>query len=215
MIDTYEPNISRLLSVPPETTFDKLHEAIQIAFGWTNSHLHSFEVAEKATNGALLGDTLLRLQTSADYMGLEPDPEEEAKYSLADVYEKEEWKDKKLTMVYEYDMGDGWVHEIMLLGRADQHLGDALSINETSGQRIVVISGEGHGCAEDCGGLGGWEALKDAFAKTKGGDKELKDWYKRDCPNGDKKGLNPYQWDILDINDKLGEVILFRSFDES
>lgn len=48
LMDTYEPSISRLLSVPPETTFDKLHEAIQIAFGWANSHMHQFEVNEKS-----------------------------------------------------------------------------------------------------------------------------------------------------------------------
>lgn len=142
----------------------------------------------------------------ADNMGLDPDPEEEAKYSLADVYEKEEWKGKKLTLTYEYDMGDSWEHDIIFLGRADGTLGNTMSINESSGQRMVVITGEGHRCAEDCGGPPGWQGLKDSFAKTKGGDKERKEWYKRMCSNGDKKGLNPYEWDVLSINAELADI---------
>ncbi|KAL8820020.1 MAG: hypothetical protein Q9191_007609 [Dirinaria sp. TL-2023a] len=71
---------------------------------------------------------------------------------------------------------------------------------------MVVITGEGHRCAEDCGGPPGWQDLKDSFAKTKGGDKERKEWYKRMCSNGDKKGLNPYEWDILSINAELADI---------
>ena len=48
-------------------------------------------------------------------------------------------------------MGDGWEHEPYVLGRADEHLGRALGLNRLN-QKIACISGEGHACAEDCGG---------------------------------------------------------------
>ena len=53
--DTKEPVISRLLSVPPETTFDKLHATLQIAFGWADAHEHSFRVEEDHPNGLIGG----------------------------------------------------------------------------------------------------------------------------------------------------------------
>ena len=215
LTNSYEPSISRLLSVPPETTFDKLHEAIQIAFGWANAHMHQFEVTERNADKPFFGDTLLTLQSSPYDIGIEPEPEQEANYSLADVYDKEEWKGKTLSLMYEYDMGDSWEHQIILLGRADAQLGQAMRINETTGQRIVVLSGEGHGCAEDCGSTPGWENLKDTFKKTRGGDKDLKDWYKHQCVNGDPKGLDPYKWDIRSINEELEQVCQTKSLDSS
>ncbi len=38
------PPIWRRLVVPAECTLDVVHEILQIAFGWTDSHLHGFEV---------------------------------------------------------------------------------------------------------------------------------------------------------------------------
>lgn len=60
LCDNYEPGISRLLSVPPETTFGKLHEALQIAFGWSNAHMHQFALAEESEiDPMMVGKTVL------------------------------------------------------------------------------------------------------------------------------------------------------------
>lgn len=68
-----------------------------------------------------------------------------------------------------------------------------------------LIKTQGHPCAEDCGGSGGWEDLKDAFKKES--DPEgRKNWYKKFCYNGDPEGLDPYKWSILDVNDELAEI---------
>lgn len=40
-----EPPVWRRLLVPAGITVAKLHQALQDAMGWTNSHLHCFEVA--------------------------------------------------------------------------------------------------------------------------------------------------------------------------
>ena len=39
-----EPKISRSLELPVELNFAQLHEVLQAAFSWTDSHLHQFNV---------------------------------------------------------------------------------------------------------------------------------------------------------------------------
>lgn len=38
------PCISRTWRVPIQLTFEQLHQVLQVAFGWTNSHAYSIEV---------------------------------------------------------------------------------------------------------------------------------------------------------------------------
>ena len=202
--NTEDPMIQRLLSIPPDATFRKLHQAIQISFGWAECHMHQFMVQDPKSP---FGPSLLTMMDDPDDIDdslIDPENREERKedkeVSLADVFEDGRYKGKT-RMIYEYDMGDSWEYEVFLLGRADAALGKRMGI----AQKIVCVAGEGHGCAEDCGGATGWEGLKEAFAKPKG-DKELKDWYKYMCTNGDKKGLDPWKWDILKINETLDGV---------
>ncbi|MDO9580034.1 MAG: plasmid pRiA4b ORF-3 family protein, partial [Bacteroidales bacterium] len=39
-----EPAIWRVLRVRPQTSLSRLHKVLQKAMGWTNSHLHLFEI---------------------------------------------------------------------------------------------------------------------------------------------------------------------------
>ena len=44
---------------------------------------------------------------------------------------------------------------------------------------------------------------------TKKGKKDpegRKEWYKKYCANGDPKGLDPYKWSVVDVNDALAEI---------
>ena len=51
-----EPPIWRRIQVK-DCTLDKLHEHIQTAMGWTNSHLHEFEInGQRHGNPELLDD---------------------------------------------------------------------------------------------------------------------------------------------------------------
>jgi len=46
------------------------------------------------------------------------------------------------------------------------------------------------------------DILKKCFKGRK--DPEgLREWYKRTCANGDPKGLDPYKWDIVEVNRDL------------
>lgn len=93
-----KPPIWRRIEVP-DGALNNLHEQIQIAMGWTNSHLHQFEIDGR------------------DYA----DPE-----LLDDCWEEEfidsttvrlsrllESKRRSFRFFYEYDFGDGWRHEIV------------------------------------------------------------------------------------------------------
>ena len=45
-----DPTVTRLLSLPPDLTFHKLHEVLQIAFGWANCHPHRFDITDIRDN---------------------------------------------------------------------------------------------------------------------------------------------------------------------
>lgn len=59
---------------------------------------------------------------------------------IMDIIENSELM-SKATIEYNYDFGDHWTHRISPIGRA-----------MSRGSKIVCISGEGHGPAEDAGG---------------------------------------------------------------
>lgn len=91
-----KPPIWRLLRVPSNTSLLKLHKVLQTAMGWKNSHLHLFRI-----DGKLYG---------------EPDPEWDI-----DINDYRRIRLQTLfsanisSFIYEYDMGDGWLHDIDLL----------------------------------------------------------------------------------------------------
>lgn len=127
----------------------------------------------------------------------------DTEYTLGDIYDGEEYKGKA-AVTYEYDHGDSWVHTIVFLGRADPVL--RMQMNIPADMQAVCIGGEGHPCAEDCGSTPGWEELKKVFKKGGRDHNDLKSWYKTQCANGDPKGLDPYKWDIFEINALLADI---------
>jgi len=88
------PAIWRRLLVPGGIKLATLHRVLQVALGWTDSHLHSFDIAGKK-------------------YGI-PDPEwpemklvDERRATLASCLTP-----SVKTFTYEYDFGDGWEHTI-------------------------------------------------------------------------------------------------------
>ena len=65
---------------------DEFHVIVQRAMGWSNCHLHRFEIRDRDIG-------------NADYL------EDERKFSLKDVAVNEHF-------VYEYDFGDSWEHDV-------------------------------------------------------------------------------------------------------
>ena len=93
-LEDIDPRIWRQLLVPTKITLPKLHELLQLAMGWTNSHLHSFQIGENTYSMA-----------SADLDELEM--LDEKKVTLEGAL-----GDSIREFVYEYDFGDSWRHRI-------------------------------------------------------------------------------------------------------
>jgi hypothetical protein len=127
------PPIWRRLLVPAELTLGQLHKTLQAALGWTNSHLHEFRVG---------GRTYGRPDWEDSFVG-EPMPEDERKVRLDGILAKVGMK-----VIYTYDFGDGWEHEVVL---------EKVLAFETGHAYPFCLDGERHCPPEDCGGVPGYE----------------------------------------------------------
>ncbi|MBI5374423.1 MAG: plasmid pRiA4b ORF-3 family protein [Candidatus Schekmanbacteria bacterium] len=151
-----EPPIWRRIIVPENYSFWDLHVAIQDAFGWFDSHLHSFEINEN----------------DDFYIGI-PDPEEMDYKEVKAGWEtklKEYIKEIGQKVLYTYDFGDGWEHEIEFEEIIDR---ETKKPKCTDGARACP--------PEDCGGTPGYEEFCEIMKRKKGKEyKEMKTWYGKD-----------------------------------
>lgn len=132
-----QPPVWRRVEVPKDITLAKLHRILQVAMGWYDSHLHQFIVGKNYYG-----------EPSLDEFS-ELDLKDERKVRLGQVLSK-----PKQRMVYEYDFGDGWEHDIVL-GKV---------LPPDSNTRYPVCLEGAQACPpEDCGGVGGYENFLDAI----------------------------------------------------
>ncbi|MFN8497976.1 MAG: plasmid pRiA4b ORF-3 family protein [Anaerolineae bacterium] len=128
-----DPPIWRRILVRGSTTLYKLDLIIQIAMGWTNSHLHLFHV----------GDVVYG----------EPDPEWDAKderrAKLGQIVGQEGDQ-----FVYEYDMRDSWQHEILV---------EKVLPREPDTRYPMCVAGERACPPEDVGGVWGYADFLEAI----------------------------------------------------
>jgi hypothetical protein len=148
------PPIWRRIQVK-NCTLDKFHERIQTAMGWTNSHLHQFEI-----DGERHGDPELIDDGFEDFECIDS-----TVTKISEIVPKD---GKRFQFLYEYDFGDGWEHEVIFEG----------CLRAESGQRYpLCLEGE-RGCPpEDVGGVSGYleylEALADPSHEQ---HEEFKQW---------------------------------------
>src|SRR5271169_2864232 len=67
-----KPEIIRTLSVPPSTTFDKLHHVIQIAFNWEHAHLYIFQVFDSPPDYTKTGSRRIRAAPRRTRFSIDP-----------------------------------------------------------------------------------------------------------------------------------------------
>jgi hypothetical protein len=128
-----QPAIWRRIQVK-DCTLDKLHEHIQTAMGWTNSHLHQFFV-----DGQLYGDPELMEENFQEL-----NYRDSTITLLSSILPKD---DKRFQFRYEYDFGDGWQHEVLFEGRPEPEAGQKYP---------VCLEGERACPPEDVGGMHGY-----------------------------------------------------------
>ncbi len=130
-----QPPIWRRIQVK-DCSLDKLHEHIQTAMGWTNSHLHQFMIG-----GVLHGDPDLLCEGWED----EIQPVDSLHTRISTIVPEDA---KPFRFEYEYDFGDDWQHEILFEG----------CLRAERGARYPLCLEGARACPpEDVGGIPGYE----------------------------------------------------------
>lgn len=176
-----KPPIWRRIQVK-DCTLDKLHEHIQTAMGWTNSHLHQFDIrGERYGDPELLDD---------GFEGFEC--VDSTKTNLSQILPK---TGKRFAFKYEYDFGDGWEHEVLFEG------------TPTVGPKAkypLCLEGERACPPEDCGGVWGFGDFLEAIRNPKheehenmlewiGGRFDSEDFDPKQATKEMKKGLSDWR----------------------
>ena len=172
------PPIWRRVVVRSDMKLDRLHTVIQVAMGWTNSHLHQFSA------GA--GFALTFYGT--------PDPEcagmgnrtlDERRYTIADLAPAARRK-----IGYEYDFGDSWEHQVAV---------EKVLPPDAAFRHPVCLAGANACPPEDCGGMGGYYNLLDIMADAKHPEhEEMEEWI--------GGGFDPAEFDLDGINSVLKRI---------
>ncbi len=142
------PPVWRMIQVPHRTALHGLHQVIQVAMGWTNSHLYLFHVGGRRYS--------------------EPSPEwdlevrDSTRARLAEII-----SGGSLSFLYEYDLGDSWMHEVTLQRTL-----------EVRGEERPRCTGGARACPpEDCGGPPGYSDFLEAISDPDNDDhEEMLDW---------------------------------------
>ena len=117
-------------------TLAKLHEVVQVAMGWYDSHLHMFTF-----DGVAYG-----VPDLDDWMEVR----DERRVKLNQLLSKPKQK-----LRYQYDFGDSWEHEILLEKILDP---------DESAKYPRCTAGKLACPPEDCGGVWGYESFLEAIA---------------------------------------------------
>ncbi len=124
------PPIWRRVLVPSTLTISKLHDALQVCMGWTNSHLHQFE-----KDGRYWG------KPETDDYGIEL--LDERRVPVGQLLQAE-----GDSLSYLYDLGDKWRHTVYL---------EKIVPSESPSPVPVCLAGERRCPPEDVGGPSGYE----------------------------------------------------------
>ena len=151
-LDDVEPAVLRRLEVPLDLRLDRLHLVIQVAMGWTDSHLYEFR--------------------SHDIGWGIPDPDwgrdgplDARKATLFDVLEDTGGR----TLTYIYDFGDGWEHTIRI---------ERIDAAEPGATFPRLLDAVGRCPPEDVGGPPGYDEFLAAIADPDHErHAELREWF--------------------------------------
>ena len=132
------PPIWRRIQVRRDITLATLHRVLQTTMGWYDCHLHQFR-AGKTYYGTPDVDEFSELNLKDD-----------SRAQLGRVMTKPKQK-----LIYEYDFGDGWEHEILL---------EKVLMPDPVVQYPRCLGGARACPPEDCGGAGGYADFLQAIS---------------------------------------------------
>ena len=163
------PPIWRRVQVESTATLQRLHLILQIVMGWIDSHMHGFRVPEPGQRGA-----------RRRFLPIEDVDEKTTR--LADLLRR-----PKNRLVYEYDFGDGWEHELVL---------EAVVPRSAAARYPFVLAGRGACPPDDVGGIPGYYHFLEAIRNPKHPDhEEMMEWGGHD--------FDPARFDVQAVNRAL------------
>ncbi len=148
-----EPLIWREVTIPVSITLKTLHDIVQAAMGWMDSHLWTFTI-DHAEYGLPSGDDdwrdspLINARTAA----------------LPDIL-----KPRKTKIQYLYDFGDSWEHALTITSRR---------MGEEGQSYPCYVGGEQNAPIDDCGGIPGFYESLHILADPKHREyEETRSWF--------------------------------------
>lgn len=151
-LDVHLYKVERRILVPANLDFKRLHKVLRAVLNWRGNHLYDFTVFSRGQRAPLL-----RLVPFEEGLELDDEVVLMAGQALADFFPEQE------TIVYTYDFGDQWKHEIKLvrvLEECDQEL-------------PYLLEASGKTPPEDVGGIPGFLQFYKAFSNPDHPDHEL------------------------------------------
>jgi hypothetical protein len=134
------PSVWRRIRIPGSTYLDELHLMIQAAMGWQNCHLHRFVINDREYG--------------------EPDPD----FDDPPIHDEVQFTLRQLVrragrhFLYEYDFGDGWVHDVTV---------EKIIAPDPATEYPICVDGARACPPEDVGGVFGYEEFLEALADPK------------------------------------------------
>lgn len=164
-----EPPVWRRFQVLSQTPLDQLHDVIQVVLGWDNEEFYQFIIEDEFYSASDIEATDQRKDAS--------------QFQLGQLVKR-----GKTTFLYEYDLSDGWEHEVTVE--------KIRPIPELDARQLpLCLEGENATPPEDCGGIFGYYELMSILKDpTHSAYAEMYEQY------GD---LNPRAFDLAQVNQAL------------
>jgi hypothetical protein len=169
-----KPPIWRRIQVPGDINLGKLHHILQVVMGWEDYHLHQFIVG-----GEYYGEP------HPDYEVWGPEMRDERRVKLYQIA-----PDEGSRLLYEYDFGDSWEHDLLV---------EKILPPEPGVDYPRCLKGKRAGPPEDVGGVWGYDSFLEAMRDPDHPDHEdLLEWV-----GGE---FDPESFDLDGINEDLKEM---------
>jgi hypothetical protein len=133
-----EPQVWRRFAVRSSISLARLHDVIQVVMGWEDCHLHEFATRDRR-----------RFAPRYDELDLDADVIESRRVKVSDVLPK-----VGARLLYEYDFGDSWEHELKAV---------AIRAPEPGVRYPRCLAGQGACPPEDVGGPYGYAGMLEAL----------------------------------------------------
>lgn len=183
VLEYSEPPIWRRLVVPASMNLGDMHFALQVAFGWNNSHLHNFE--QRSADGS----QVFRFSNGdMDDDMAEDEDEDEDQVSVGRLARQPED-----TFYYNYDFGDSWRLKLTL----------EKAVDTAQGQLVRCTGGGMRSPVDDIGGIPGWEYAIEVLADSEHEDHQQ---YREILDLRPGRTFNPSDFSAQSIDEEFGRL---------